>query len=201
VAGSVGAVKMLLAHGADPNARLNARIIKRVYNPGDPRLGEGATPFMRAAKGGDLIVMRLLLDAGADPTLTQKNGNTPIILAAGFASTRSGNNPDHGTEEGAIEAIKLCIEKGVDVNATNGAGDTAVHTALTSPEIIQALADFGARLDTRNKQGRTPIAAALRARETPEKTVALLRQLTGDYTTQAGSDKDTRRRSQPDSEN
>jgi len=200
VSGSVEAIKMLLSHGADPNKRLSSKIIKRVYNPGDPRLDEGATAFMRAAKGGDVAVMRLLLEAGADPTLTQKNGNTPIILAAGLASTRSGNNPDHGTEEGAIEAIKLCIERGLDVNATNAAGDTAVHAALSSPRLIQALADSGARLDVKNKRGLTPIAAALRARETPESSVALLRRLTGDFTTQAGAEKDARRRSLSGSE-
>src|SRR5262249_27210209 len=50
VASTVGAIKMLLDYGADPNARLTSKILKRVYNPGDPRLGEGATPFMRAAR-------------------------------------------------------------------------------------------------------------------------------------------------------
>jgi ankyrin repeat protein len=192
-AGSVDAIKMLLSHGADPNRRLSAKVIKRVYNPGDPRLGEGSTAFMRAAKGGDVAVMRLLLKAGADPALAQKNGNTPIILAAGFASNRSGNNPDHGTEDGALEAIKLCLELGLDINATNAAGDTAVHTALSSPRLIQGLADAGARLDIKNKQGRTPIAAAIQARETPEASLALLRRLTGDYATQPAGAKDTRR--------
>ena len=81
IEGSVGAVKMLLAHGADPNARLKDRIVKRQYNAGDPRLGEGATPFMRAARGGDLLVMRLLLEAGGDPRLAQKNGNTPASIS------------------------------------------------------------------------------------------------------------------------
>jgi ankyrin repeat protein len=185
VAGSVEAIRMLLAHGADPNARLKAKIIKRVYNPGDPRLGEGATPFMRAAKGGDTAVMQILLQAGADPKLTQKNANSPIVLAAGMASTRAGNNPDHGTEEGAIDAIRLCLDLGLDINAPNATGDTAVHAALGSPTVIAFLAQHGARLDVKNKQGRTPLAVALRAREVNVKSVALLRQLTGDNTTQA----------------
>ena len=60
---------MLLAHGANPNAPLKAAILKRVYNAGDGRLRRGATPFMRAARGGDVAVMKMLLAAGADPKL------------------------------------------------------------------------------------------------------------------------------------
>jgi ankyrin repeat protein len=177
VAGSVGAIKMLLAHGADPNARLKDKIVKRQYNPGDPRLGEGATPFMRAARGGDVAVMRLLLQAGADPALVQKNGNTPIHLAASISL--AGNNPDHGIENGALAAMDLCLEAGADINAVNAVGDTAVHVALGSPAILRYLAEHGAKLDVKNKQGRTPLEAALRARESNQETIALLRRLTG----------------------
>jgi ankyrin repeat protein len=177
VAGSVEAMKMLLAHGANPNARLKEKIIKRVYNAGDARLGEGATPFMRAARGGDAPVMRLLLQAGADPMLTQKNGNTPIHLAASVSP--AGNNPDHGTEKGAIDAIALCLAKGMDINAVNAAGDTAVFSALGSPGIVRYLAEHGAKLDVKNKQGRTPLDTVLRNREGNQETIALLRRLTG----------------------
>ncbi len=180
LAGSVPAIEALLAHRADPNARLKTRILKRVYNPGDPRLGEGATSFMRAARAGDVAVMRLLLEHGADPALTQQNGNTPIILAAGISA--KGNNPDRGTEQSAIEAIKLCLDLGADINATNNAGDTAVHVALGNPAIVRFLAGHGARLDVRNKRGRTPLEAALAARDIDEATVALLRQLSGPAT-------------------
>jgi len=176
VAGSLDVVKMLLAHGADPNARLKEKVIKRQYNPGDPRLGEGATPFMRAARGGDAPVMRLLLQAGADPALTQKNGNTPLYLAAGIGP--GGNNPDHGTEKGALEAIAICLEAGADINAVNAAGDTAVHAALGSPAIVRYLADRGARVDVKNKQGRTPLDTVLRNREGNPETIALLKRLT-----------------------
>jgi uncharacterized protein len=175
--GSLDAVKMLLAHGANPNVRLTDRILKRQYNAGDGRLGEGATPFMRAARGGDVAVMRLLLEAGADPALVQKNGNTPIHLAASI--NLAGNTYDRGTVQGALDAIALCLDKGLDVNAVNAAGDTAVHTALGSPAIVQYLAGHGAKLDVKNKQGRTPLDTVLRNREGNQETIALLKRLTG----------------------
>jgi ankyrin repeat protein len=184
IEGSVGAMKMLLAGGADPNARLKGPILKRVYNPGDNRLGEGATPFMRAARGADVTVMRLLIERGADPKLTQTNGNSPLMLTAGAGSGRgSDNNPDRVTEAQAIEALKFSIELGLDLDAVNASGDTVMHVAATtnlgSPAVIRFLFEKGARLDVKNKAGRTPLDAVLRAREISEDTVALLKELSG----------------------
>jgi ankyrin repeat protein len=180
VAGAVDTMRMLLAAGADPNARLSSRILKRVHNAGDARLGEGATPFMRAARGADLIAMRLLLEAGADPRLTQKNGISPVLLAAGIGAERNSNNPLRGSEQDAIAAIELAVSQGLDVNALSVSGESAVHAALGSPAIIRVLARHGARLDVRNKQGRTPLEAALGAREPHAETIAVLRELSGD---------------------
>jgi uncharacterized protein len=175
--GSVPAVKMLLDYGANPNATLRTRVLKRVYNAGDARLDEGATPFMRAARGGDVAVMRLLLQYGADPGLVQKNGNTPIMLAASISV--SSNYPDRGSEESAIQAITLCLERRLDVDGVNAAGDTAVHVAIASPSIVRFLAQHGARLDVKNKRGLTPLDAAMGNRGGDARTVALLRELTG----------------------
>ena len=78
---------------------------------GDGSLGAGSTPFMRAAKWGDMTMMRLLLDNGADPTLPQKNHTTALMIAAGVGKRRwRQEDPRHrGTEQDAIAAIKLCI--------------------------------------------------------------------------------------------
>jgi ankyrin repeat protein len=184
IEGSIDAIKALLAAGADPNARLKDAILKRVYNPGDARLAEGATPFMRAARGADAAVMRLLLEGGADPTLTQKNGNSPLMLTASAGSGRaSDNNPDRVTEPQAIEALRFVIGLGVDLNQANASGDTVMHVAATtnlgSPAIIQFLFDKGARVDVKNTAGRTPLDAVLRAREKSEDTIALLKRLSG----------------------
>ncbi len=182
IEGSVDIVKMLVAKGADPNARLKGTILKRVYDAGDNRLGEGATPFMRAARKCDLTVMKLLLDAGADPKLTQKSGNNALMLAAGAVSA-GGDETQHISEEQALAAIKLGIAAGLDVNETNATGDTVMHTAATTAgglrSVIRLLSESGARLDIKNKGGRTPLEAAQRARQPNEATIALLRELGG----------------------
>ena len=78
-------VKALLAHGADPNARIR-RTPPRVgssKNPGLPEL-VGATPFLIAAVGGAADVMRVLADHGADVRLTTSSKGTPLMAAAGL---------------------------------------------------------------------------------------------------------------------
>ena len=71
----------LLSAGADANLPLTRALPPRHHNPGDRSLGKGATPFMRAAQAGDVAMMRLLLDAGADPLRQQENGTTALMMA------------------------------------------------------------------------------------------------------------------------
>jgi ankyrin repeat protein len=180
--GSLDAARVLITGGANVNARLTAPILKRVYDAGDNRLGEGATPFMRAARKCDVEMMRILLDAKADVTLTQKSGNTPLMLCAGAVSAgNSEDTPERVSQDEALAAIRLALDAGVDVNAQNATGDTALHTAATSgggqPAIIGLLVERGARLDMKNKADRTPLDAASRARQPNEKIVTLLKEL------------------------
>ena len=138
-------VKILLANGANANARLIKPIIGRHNNlVGDTSLGEGATPLMRAAKSNDIPVMRLLLDAGADATLTLKDRTTTAMMAS------------------SLDAIRLLVENGVDVNAFNTNGQTILHNAAGrgANPVIQYLAEKGARLDKKDKQGRTALDIA-----------------------------------------
>jgi uncharacterized protein len=193
IAGAVDAVKMLLAHAARPDLTLKARIIKRVYNDGDGRLSDGATAFMRAARGGDLELMKLLQQAGADPKLVQKNGSTALMMAAGAGSGRgSDNNPDKVTEDQVMAVIQYLVDLGVNINAAGVNGDTAAHIASTtnlgSPKIIRFMHGLGADFTAKNKAGRTPLQAVLRAREVADDTVAVLREITGDTTSAIPSD-------------
>ena len=61
-----------------------------------------------------------------------------------------------------LEAAKLCLEKGADVNAVNNQGFTAMHGATNRgfDKMVQLLADHGAKLDVKDKQGRTPMTFA-----------------------------------------
>lgn len=158
-------VRLLLAKGANPNARLKRPIIGRHHTPtGDASLGEGATPLARAAKSNDLEVMRMLFDAGADPRLTLKDRTTvAMISAAGGAVVGAYAVAIPVTEERSLEALKLCVEHGVDLNAFSSNGLTALHNAVNrgAPKIVRYLAEQGAKLDLRDKQGRLPIDIAL----------------------------------------
>jgi ankyrin repeat protein len=143
---------------------------------------------MRAAKTGDLAVMRLLLNKEANPALTQKNQVTALMLAAGVG-WRSGNDVarDRARESDAVEAIKLCLERGLDIDAANANGQTALHGAVArgADAVVKYLAERGARLDVKDKQGLTPLDVALgnsggrngRPGTVHESTAALLRQL------------------------
>jgi uncharacterized protein len=162
---SADIAKMLIAKGANVNARLKRPIIGRHHTPtGDASLGEGTTPLARAAKSNDLRLMHMLLDAGADPKLTLKDRSTVLMIAAaGGAVVGAYAVAIPVTEESSIEAIKLCLDRGVDVNAFNTNGATAIHSAVQrgAEKVVKYLADNGAKLDMKNKQGRTPLDIAM----------------------------------------
>jgi ankyrin repeat protein len=157
-----------------------------VYNAGDPLLGEGATAFMRAARGGDPVMMQVLLNGGADPRLTQKNGNTPLMLSVRFLSSGGGLNPFEVNGQRALEAINLSLQQGVDINAKNARGESALHLALDYPNVVSLLAEHGADLGITNRQGRTVLDAALAASKPNKETIALLRKLNAPASSGAG---------------
>jgi ankyrin repeat protein len=149
-------VKVLLAHRADPNARLKTPLLMRQHNGGDASLNEGATPLMRAAKVSDVTTMSLLLDNGADPNLRLRNQSTALMIAA----SRQGRNA--GPEANTIAAMKLLIDKGADPNLANDNGETALHIAVTRGDaLVRFLAENGTKLDTKDKFGRTPLDVAM----------------------------------------
>jgi ankyrin repeat protein len=104
--------------------------------------------------------MKVLLEAGASPFLTQKDYSTPLmVIAGGGARAGAYSIALSVTEEGAIEAMKVLVEHGGDVNAFNANGQTALHRAAQrgANKIVQYLADQGAKLDMKDKQGRTAL--------------------------------------------
>ena len=151
---------------------------------GDTTLDEGTTPLMRAARAGDAATMRLLLEKGADPKLPTKDGNTTLMFAAGVGY-RDKNT--RGSESEALEALKVSLEQGLDVNQANSKGEAALHGAALrgADSIVQFLVEHGAKLEAKTKQGFTPLDIAMgknsfAALPVPhDSTVALIRKLGG----------------------
>jgi ankyrin repeat protein len=156
--GSLEFVQKLVEHGADINARLKRGASGRGI------LGRaGATPFLLAASTADVPLMKALLKLGADPLLPNAQHATPLMAAAGLGCLAPGE--EAGTEDEAIEAVKLAIALGGDVNAVDDNGETAMHGAAYKnlPKVVQLLAERGAKpevWDRKNKYGWTPISIA-----------------------------------------
>jgi ankyrin repeat protein len=152
---SVELIKALLKHGADTNVALTKNLPGRSgMDSGDTSLDKGTTPLMRAARAGDVTVMELLLAAGADPKKTTAEGNNILLFAAGVGY-RDKNT--YGEEPGALEAVKLSLRQGLDVHQKNSKGETALHGAAYrgADTIVSYLAEQGARMDDKTKQGLT----------------------------------------------
>ena len=120
----------------------------------------GQTAFIRAAQSADVPVMKLLLSKGADPALTTFNGTSALMAAAGVNWVVGQTYSESPARW--LEAVQLCLELGLDVNAVNEMGLAAIHGAANrgSDDIIELLARRGALLDVADKQGRTPYAWA-----------------------------------------
>ena len=150
--------RTLLAHGANPNARLSKPILQRQHSAGDGALGEGATPFLRAAKSGDVAMMRLLREHGADPSADHQEPDhgRDVRGWAGAGGGLGGAFPVVGRRQDRGDSVR-CSSSGVDINAVDGNGQTALHVAAgqASERIVAALIERGARLDSRtSRDGR-----------------------------------------------
>jgi ankyrin repeat protein len=188
---SLDLIQALLAHGANVNAQLKKQqpYRSKVDRGADTMLGTGATPLLRAAKAGDTEVLKVLLAKGADVKLTTKFGMTPVMAAAGLGAKEEDTTGRKKTEPEAIASIKLCLDAGADVNALDNQSDTALHGAAQKgyDQVVQFLVDHGAKLDVKDKRGRTPLDAAMglmgnggfdgSRRDVHESTAALLRKL------------------------
>lgn len=156
-------IALLLDKGAEVDARVERfppRMGGHAFNLSYvPTVGE--TAFYRAALNNDLQLMRLLLAHGADPTLGTRHGTSPLMAAAGVGWVRSQTFVPGG-EAAHLEAVKMLVELGGDVNQVNDMGLASVHGAAFrwSGEVISYLVEHGARLDTRDAIGRDALTWA-----------------------------------------
>ncbi|MBK1826025.1 ankyrin repeat domain-containing protein [Haloferula rosea] len=155
---SLELVEKLAELGADPNARAS-----RGNGGGGNLKTKGATPFFMACWTGDLPLMKALLKAGADPTLGNADGSSPLLAACGLGVPAPGEEPS--SEDDAIAAASLLLELGADINEIDKRGETVMHCAAykSSPGLIRFLDKNGADIshwNRKNKSGWTPLLIA-----------------------------------------
>ena len=133
----------------------------------------------------------MLLEKGADATLVTRAGINAVMAAAGLGTKEEDGTGRQKTETDAVESIALLLQAGVDVNAADGNGRTALHGAAQKgyDQVVRFLASKGAKLDLKDRRGLPP-DAALGNRErlrrnradAHESTAALIRQLMANAT-------------------
>jgi len=185
-------VEALLEHGADPDLRLESGTPLRrtsqdwAFNPALV----SATPYWLAAYFREPNIMRDLVAAGADPRLTTRElwrpvferaggvgaphnagGFVPPLLAAlrgpankGRFFLGSAGDPNE-EEQKALEAVRVAVEFGADVNQIDARGGAALHAAaqLNFTTVVRLLAEQGADLNLEDERGRTPLQLAIGA--------------------------------------
>lgn len=157
--GSLEFVRQLVSHGADVNARLEQ---------GESGRGRftttGSTPFLLAARASDAALMRLLLDLNADPRIPNNDQSTPLLAAAGVGALGDGDEAA-GTEEESLEAVRLLLDRGAEIDAVDENGETTLHGAAyqSRARLVDLLVERGANIKTwnqKNRWGWTPLLIA-----------------------------------------
>jgi ankyrin repeat protein len=185
--GDLELVKALLAHGADPNLPLRRPTAarraseERVLRPAFL----GATPFWLAARFGQIEILKILAEAGADPMFVKmaagpavvqisESGGRPLPEPPGMTTLMAAVAPERlrsqlalgsalaREEEAVLEAVRLIVSRRVDVNAKDADGETALHRAVTLGfvSVVEHLVERGADVNVKNVGGVTPLMKA-----------------------------------------
>ena len=143
-------IKLLIAKGANVNARMKDSTETRTVFTNQWLDENGATAFLRASQSGDLVLMKLLLAHGADPKIDTLLHVTALQVAAGIGWVEGITY--EWSPEATLEAVKMLLDLGLDPNAQADTGRTALHGAAHKgrPDVVQVLVDHGARLDIRD---------------------------------------------------
>ncbi|RYG68883.1 hypothetical protein EON80_10800 [bacterium] len=176
--GNVGIVQLMLQKGAPPNVSdkdipLSPEIAQMLKN--DPEaaaemvrtpetfgIPTGKTPLIAAAENGHAAVVAALLKAGAEPNLSDKNGKTPLLALAGAGRSKMARELPgmreavlHRADEDNPKPVSREVKPAerAAMNKWADEGDTA---------IVRALLAKGAKVDERDRYGRTALMLAAR---------------------------------------
>jgi uncharacterized protein len=165
-------IKLLIDKGANVNARIcgtESTDKKCVGDSTETRnnftmqwlFEDGATPFLRAAQSGDIPLMKLLMAHGANPKLYTAHNVTPLAVASGIGWVEGVTF--EWSEKQTLEAVKMCLDLGIDPNVKDDEGRTSLHGAAHKgrPEVIQLLVDHGADLQAHDGGSRDSVNGAM----------------------------------------
>ena len=141
-------LQAIIDSGADLNARLGKKLWFRSFH-GDSIKQDGVTAFWRAAKSNDVAAMKLLVAAGADPSLPSRAGGTPLQAAAGFGLEPQTSNV---VPDARLAAVKYLVEEvGADVTVADKQGYSPLHGAAltTNIDVMAYLMAMGADVTAR----------------------------------------------------
>jgi ankyrin repeat protein len=151
-------IKELLAGGADPNLRMHSSTETRTVFTNQWLVENGATPFLRAAQSGDLVLMKLLVEHGADQSIATDYNVTPLMVASGIGWVE-GVTYEWSPQQ-TLEAVKYLLDHGANVNAQ----DTEdLRTALMGAahkgrsDVVELLVQHGADLSVHDIGSRDTV--------------------------------------------
>jgi ankyrin repeat protein len=178
-------IKLLLDAGADPNKPFTGQLHSASMCCDTKGAG---TPFYRAAIAADVEAMKLMIGHGADlewspkpseagdpgatpppgggnagktPLMVAMNGGKGVGMAGGPGDIREGAKPPfrEASNRDPVDAVKLLIQAGANVNAVTPKGESALHQAAFAGklDVVRALAEGGADLNLKNGDGKTAL--------------------------------------------
>ena len=172
--GEVELVTTLLDHGANLHAVVehgtSGRRFSADYSIRAQLIGEEA--FWLAAKYGEVEILSLLLDRGADPFYVNADGVTTLQVAMGIYGTAGLENRRDRIDNAALDLVeeealtlelaRILIDLGVEVNAANNRGNTALHDAIRKDfaSVVEYLIARGANINAVNERDQTPLVLA-----------------------------------------